>query len=545
MRTYLTRNFRAVTGKRRRRERVAVAVEPLEARQLLSTYYVSNAGSDGAAGTVITAPWKTITRVNAAVLKPGDQVLFAAGQTFSGSIYIPSREGGTAAQTVLFSNYGGTARATIKSDKLAGIDVAQTAGITITNLNFVGAGATLNTNAGIYVHTDFLNKTLVGLNIKNVEVSGYGKEGIRINIAGAGSTLSSVRIEQVSTHDNLWSGLKSSGSRKDGNRNFVIDHVKAYNNWGDRAASGVTGSGIWIEETDGCLINRCIAYNNGKDGAAPVGIWASYSNRVTIQYCESYNNNTATATDGGGFDFDWDVTNSTIQYCYSHNNAGPGYLLGAGQYVNSGNTLRYNVSENDGRENGRAAIHLWGNIANASIYNNVVYMAATGNSNSAAFYIHNAGAAGKVPVNLQVRNNIFYTTGGVKLINITSDVATKGTMLFAGNCYYSGTGAFSINFGDVNYTGLSAWRAQKKQEMFNGAAAGYQGDPKLANAGLGGTIGNADLLKNLAAYKLQTTSPLINRGVAQPTFLASSTLDFYGGVLPKGGKYDIGVNEVA
>src|SRR5438874_829086 len=54
---------------------------------------------------------------------------------------------------------------------------------------------------------------------------------------------------------------------------------------------------------------------------------------VTIQYCESYNNNTKTSTDGGGFDFDWDVTNSTIQYCYSHNNAGPGYIMAAGTHT--------------------------------------------------------------------------------------------------------------------------------------------------------------------------------------------------------------------
>jgi hypothetical protein len=82
-----------------------------------------------------------------------------------------------------------------------------------------------------------------------------------------------------------------------------------------------------------------------------VGIWTAGSNRVTIQYCESYNNHTKTSTDGGGYDFDWDVTNSTIQYCYSHNNDGPGYIMAAGTHTNSGNVIRYSVSENDGRRN--------------------------------------------------------------------------------------------------------------------------------------------------------------------------------------------------
>src|SRR5881296_866129 len=116
MRTYLTRKFRAVTGKPRSIRSAAAAaaaalLEMLEPRQLLSTYYVSTSGSDAAAGTSITAPFNTIARVNALTLKPGDQVLFAGGQTFAGSIYVPSKEGGTATLPVVFSAYG-TGRAT-------------------------------------------------------------------------------------------------------------------------------------------------------------------------------------------------------------------------------------------------------------------------------------------------------------------------------------------------------------------------------------------------------------------------------------------------
>src|SRR5439155_393532 len=80
---------------------------------------------------------------------------------------------------------------------------------------------------------------------------------------------------------------------------------------------------------------------------------------VTFQYNESYGNHTRTATDVGGFNFDWDTTNSLMQYNYAHDNDGPAFLPGAGSHVNSGNVIRYNISENDGRRNGRAAIHLW------------------------------------------------------------------------------------------------------------------------------------------------------------------------------------------
>ncbi len=55
---------------------------------------------------------------------------------------------------------------------------------------------------------------------------------------------------------------------------------------------------------------------------------------------------------GAGFDFDGGCTNSTLQYNYSHDNYGAGYLLA--QFDNAplmkNITIRYNISENDGRK---------------------------------------------------------------------------------------------------------------------------------------------------------------------------------------------------
>ena len=484
-------------------------MEALEGRQLLSTYYVSGSGSDSASGTSSGSAWKTINRVNSQVLKAGDKVLFAGGQSFSGGLYVPSKECGTATAPVTFSTYG-TGRATIKSGTKSGIDIAQGAGIDISNLNFVGSGGSA---VGIWIHMDFTNKNVSRINVKDVDVSGYGREGMRILIAGSGSTINNVRVERSSFHDNVYGGLKVTGHSVHNNKNYTVDHVKAYNNSGNGSTSSVTGNGIYLADVDGALINRCVSYNNGDKGAAPVGIWAAGANRVTIQYCESYDNNTFTATDGGGFDFDWDVTNSVMQYNYSHNNAGPGYILSAGTHNNS---------------------------------NNVVYISPTGNSNTAAFYAHDNGSGGKRPYNVEIRNNIFYTTGGVKLINTTIGVAgVAGGLKFAGNAYHSGGSSFKIQWGSSTYGSLADWRSAKGQEKLNGISTGYQGDPKLTKAGYGGTFGNADNLKSLSAYKLQSGSALINKGVSQPTYLSSATTDFYGDGLPKGGKYDIGIDEVA
>jgi hypothetical protein len=515
-------------------------MEGLEHRQLLSTYYVSPYGSDSKSGTSSGSAWKTIDRVNRQTLKAGDKVLFQGGKTFNGGLYVPSKEGGTSTNPVYFGTYG-SGKATINSGSKHGIDIAQTAGVSINNLKFVGnkmGGA-----SGIYVHLDWSNVDKSGLTVNNVEASNYSRDGMEIKINGpGGSSLSNVKIENSSFHDNKYDGLKATSMKHYVNKNWIVRNVKAYNNYGSRSISSVTGSGIYIADVDGLLVEKCVAYNNGKDGAAAVGIWAAGSNRVTFQYNESYNNKTRAISDGGGFDFDWDVKNSVMQYNYSHGNDGPGYLLGAGSHANDNNIIRYNVSENDGRKNGKSGIQIWGNVSNAKIYNNTVYVSWSGNSGTAALNAHNSGSNGKVGRNIEIRNNVFAATGGAKVLNITSAMTNGGGLKFVGNAYHSYSGGFKIQWGSSGITSLSSFRG-KGQEKLNGYSTGHQGDPKLSAAGRGGTQnGN---LKNLSAYKLQSTSPLINKGQSHPSYLSSVVkTDFFGGSALMGGKYDIGVDEV-
>src|SRR5207249_2025125 len=125
-------------------------------------------------------------------------------------------EGGSASNPVVFSTYG-TGRATINSGGGAGIDIAQTAGVAISKLNF--NGSTSGSAAGIYLHVDYSNHDVSYLQIKNVEVRNYGREGILIRTAGGGSSLSNVKIDDVVTHDNKYGGLKATGSSHNANKN--------------------------------------------------------------------------------------------------------------------------------------------------------------------------------------------------------------------------------------------------------------------------------------------------------------------------------------
>lgn len=556
MRVLLARAYRAMSGRHRlaaghnrsaRRSsgpgRAGCSfMEPLECRQLLSTFYVSPSGSDSHSGTSTTSAWKTIARVNQQTIHAGDKILFQGGQSFSGSLYFPSAEGGTSTNPVTIATYG-TGRATIKSGSSNAINVAQIAGFDIRNLNLIGSGASYNKSDGIFFHCDWTNRKLNRIHIDSVSVTGYGGYGIMVKAVGSGSGYNDVRITNVDAHDNSSGvGMWASGGHL--NSNTYVGHVRAWNNAGDGSTSHVSGSGIYISNVEGGIIERCVAWNNGTRGAAPVGIWSAGFNRMTIQYNESYNNHTKTSTDGGGFDLDWSTTNSTVQYNYSHGNDGPGYLVAAGTHATSGNVFRYNVSENDARKNGKAAIQLWGSVANTSIYGNTVYMSNTYNSASSAIQLHNAGVSTTRMSNVQVRNNIFYTTGGVKLVNVSSDVLSRSSGIsFLGNAYHAGGSTFKISWGNNSYGSLSSWQSSKGQEMSSGVRKGYQGDPKLVYAGHGGTLGNADRLNTLTAYRLQSASPLINRGVSLPSTLSSTPKDYWGDALPKSGVYDIGADE--
>lgn len=66
-----------------------------------TNYYVSNAGSDGNAGTSAGAAWQTLTKVNAHSFSSGDSVLFQSGGTFYGSIRNTVTQSG-----LVFSSYG-------------------------------------------------------------------------------------------------------------------------------------------------------------------------------------------------------------------------------------------------------------------------------------------------------------------------------------------------------------------------------------------------------------------------------------------------------
>jgi hypothetical protein len=73
------------------------------------TFYVAPYGQDSNGGTSPAHPWRTVARVDRALLQPGDRVLFAGGATFSDATLMPGEgfsASGTGAAPIVFGSYG-------------------------------------------------------------------------------------------------------------------------------------------------------------------------------------------------------------------------------------------------------------------------------------------------------------------------------------------------------------------------------------------------------------------------------------------------------
>lgn len=69
------------------------------------TYYVDSvAGDDANSGTSTSSPWKSLTKANAAVLNPGDRLLFKRGGSWSGKLALT--RSGSATQPIVVGSYG-------------------------------------------------------------------------------------------------------------------------------------------------------------------------------------------------------------------------------------------------------------------------------------------------------------------------------------------------------------------------------------------------------------------------------------------------------
>lgn len=542
----MTLNFSASFPQCRRFSATVSALIFLLSFSAFSTdYYVSLGGNDKAAGTA-SKPWKTINKVNKGNYSAGDRIFFEGGSTFSDSLSFTAASAGTASNPIFISSYG-KGRATISSGSNAGISVYNAAGYYITNLNFVGAAG--NSKIGISFYADLSgNVKLDTVHIDQVDVRQYST-GIVIEAWNNLTGYKNVSITASNVHENFTDGINIYGYSSSTivgypNQNIYIGHVVAHDNKGVASTTKATGTGIVVGNTDGVLIERSLAYNNGAGNThngGPYGIWVWDCNNVIMQFNESHHNHTGSVTDGGGFDLDGGVTNSILQYNYSHDNDGPGYLIAqysGARALNKNNTIRYNISQDDGRKNGTAGVQLWNGgsgIKNIQIFNNTIYISPAG-SRPRGIYLQTATS------NVAIRNNIVIATGGVPVFQATS---VQSGLAVQGNNYWSNGGSLLFLWASSTYGDLPTFQSATGMEMYNSTPVGSVVDPQLTAAGTGGSINNPDALNTLTAYTPKAGSPMIDTALTLSTMFGVNPgpTDFMGATIYRGLAYDTGAIE--
>ena len=179
-------------------------------------YYVSLFGDDSNTGLSETQAWRSIDRVNATQLLPGDSVRFHATQTFVGNLHlakVKQRQTGEA-RVVTIGSYG-SGRATIDAGSGAGFIAKNRGGVHLINLNFVGAGASKNNASGILIiNTLPRSAKLEDIRIHRVDVSGFKYAGISIVAQPTDSSWSGfrdVKITNTMSRDNGDAGISCIG----------------------------------------------------------------------------------------------------------------------------------------------------------------------------------------------------------------------------------------------------------------------------------------------------------------------------------------------
>jgi hypothetical protein len=226
-----------------------------------TTYYVSAAGSDSNSGTVSTSAWKTLSKVNQAVLKPGDTVRFRRGDTFTGGVV--TAQSGTSTAPITLNSYG-TGNAPIvtggKSGNCIRINGSYTtveglravacgyAGISITgDRNTVRNSSASNNAVGLKVgsgsdYGNYTGNSLTNNNVMNVNTPGTNcGTSVAVNCSDDSGAFGVL----INGSDNEFSGNTVSGSTGksydynqdggafeiyNGNRNNIHHNVSLDNN---------------------------------------------------------------------------------------------------------------------------------------------------------------------------------------------------------------------------------------------------------------------------------------------------------------------------
>ena len=469
-------------------------------------YYVdANTGDDARSGTSPALAWKTLDMVNRRVFRPGDEILFRAGTSYTGQLKpqgsgVSTRDGLNPIRIDMYDNgpYPRFDGAGLVTDTLLlrNVEYWDVAHLEITNLGTnrqpwrTGVHILSHGYGALrHIHLDSLSVHDVNGELdKKHEGCGIYFEASGDN----GSHFEDLLIQNCRVVRTDRNGICQRGGPVH-SRNVIIRQ---------NLLEDIGGDGIKLWGTDGGLIDHNILRGGRKrcdDGAA--GIWPFDCDDTVIQYNEVTGMHGT--KDGQGFDSDYGCHRSVFQYNYSHDNDG-GFMLvcSPGSAFNEGTIIRYNISQYDGL-NTSSVIHLAGNSLRTLIYNNTIYVGPKQNLPLLAYTTWLGGNADQT----FFYNNIFYVEG-----RVAYDWGHSRHQVFAHNVYYG----------------------QHQQLPPDPYAVTKQ--PPLAKPGSGGSG-----LDSLEGYLLHP-DPMFPKGQCVP---ANGGQDFFGHPVPPTTEAAIGASEVS
>lgn len=387
--------------------------------QAASTYYIdSSAGDDTHTGTSIDLPWRTLERINAATLGPGDRVLLKSGSVWSGQL-VPKGSGAEGAP-VTIDRYGGGAFPRIHAggrfdDALRLYNVQF---IEVRHLEITNHGDHPANRRGVHIFLDNFGTArhivVAGLYVHDVNGSNgtgdNGKDNGGIIFRTHGDKTPS-RFDGLTIERNIvWrvdrSAIAAQSCHWRRTRWFPSLNVVIRNNFVD----DIGGDGIVPWATDGVLVEHNIALHcNRRAGSYNAGIWPWSTDNSLFQLNEAAC--THTTLDGQGFDSDFNSRNTLFQYNYSHDNEGgfmlicaPGKRNAAENFGNVGTEVRYNISRND-----RARIFHLSAAEKTTVHDNAIHVGPDLDVQMLIATDWDGWADGAV-----FRNNLFHVEGAAR-----------------------------------------------------------------------------------------------------------------------------------
>ncbi|KJD37221.1 hypothetical protein PW52_01955 [Tamlana sedimentorum] len=495
-----------------------------------TTYFVDDViGDDVNNGIQKNTPFKSITRINQLILKPGDSVLFRRGGKWVGNL--SPKGSGSKNKHIVLGAYGNGAAPVLNANgiisegentsytiKLFNQEYIEIRDLQIRNFNSHESprklvlkynDAYVNTpKMGIYIQGEDCG-TLNDIYLTNLEICFVNGDMSTKNNGGVFVEITWNKEVSKRVKSNF-NGLYTEGcyihdvDRTGWSNRSVWDRRSLHSTWGETLANGekhnwypseniffrnnkfekAGANALIVRVAKAPLIEYNLFTHNGIKGSGNAS-FPFNCDGARFQYneaCYTYYNTADDSWDGkkdvdaGGFDSDWNCKNTVIQYNYSHHNGHGGVLIccnGANKTsFNDGTLIRYNVFEN----NSHHIIRNSGTTTNTQIYNNTFFAGKEQDSVQLVYHKNWNG----YPKNTFYANNIFYSLGEGNHFEFTK----SKDFTFIANTY----------FGDIKYS-----PSDSKKQI---------GNPLFKNA-----MPSRLHWKSYLRFLLKKHSPEINTGI--------------------------------